>query len=104
MRGYFLFDMLQNKVSNTDGAVDTQLAEDFFVFRVIDSSDGPWYTKFMLGYLAGYQVIFILICSCYKHLSPGYPGLGQSSHFATVASDANTSHLIFKVFTLMDIL
>src|SRR4030043_275874 len=104
MRGYFLFNMFQNEISYTDGAVNAQLLEDFFVFRVIDSSNGPRYTKFMLGYLAGYQVILIPISSCYKNLSPGYAGLSQSSHFTTVTSHTHASHIILEVITLSGIL
>src|SRR4030042_26937 len=104
MRGYFLLNMFQNEISNTDGTVNPQLPENFFVFRVIDPSNRPRYTKFMLGYLASYQVILILISSGYKDFSSGYAGLSQSSHFTTISSHTYASHLILEVIAFSCIL
>src|SRR4030043_244202 len=100
MCGYFLLNMFQNKISNTDGTVNTQLPEDFFVFRVIYSSNSPRHTKLMFGYLAGYQVILIFVSSCYKNLSPGYAGLSQSSHFTTISSPTYAPPIILDVLTI----
>src|SRR4030043_534351 len=101
---YLLLYMLQNQVSDTNWAINAQLLEDFLIFGIVNPSDSSRHPKFMFSYLTGNQVVLILIGSCYKHLSPGYASLSQSSHFTAIPSNTHASHFILKVFTLGRIL
>ena len=69
VRWHLFFYAFKDDISATDSNINPQFLEDGFIFRVSDASYSPWNIKFMLGYLAGDQIIFIVTGYRDEHIS-----------------------------------
>ena len=61
--------MFKDDISATYSNINPQFLEDGFIFWVSDASYSSWNIKFVLGYLAGDQVIFIIAGYSDEHIS-----------------------------------
>ena len=60
VRGYLFLNDFKDDISGTYDDIYAQFLEDFFILWISDAGYGAGHIKFILGYLAGNQIIFIV--------------------------------------------